>query len=99
MQASASSAPDPDDWWWIFDPRQSLRARAVMIFGGLALGFSLLLGWTGETLFRRHLTRQLGPAFETLAFQIGDKLDRALDERLHALQLAANLAALKNPAT
>ena len=99
MELSSPPARDPDDWWWIFDPRQSLRARAVAIFGGAALAFSLLLGWTAESLFRRQLTRQAGPAFETLAAQIGDKLDRALDERLRALQLAASLPAMKNSAT
>lgn len=99
MAPPTTPARDPDDWWWIFDPRQSLRARAVLIFGGLALAFSLLLGWTAETFFRQHLSRQLGPTFETLAFQIGDKLDRALDERLRALQLAASISPLKNPAT
>lgn len=98
MEPLPATARDPDDWWWIFDPRQSLRARATLIFGGLALGFSLLLGWTAETLFRRQLERQLGPVFETLALQIADKLDRALDERLSALQFAAGLAPLKNPA-
>ena len=98
MQPPMPTARDPDDWWWIFDPRQSLRARVVVIFGGLALAFSLLLGWTAETFFRRQLNRQLGPSFETLAFQIGDKLDRALDERLRALQLAGRLTSLRNPA-
>ena len=96
---SVRPARDPDDWSWIFDPRQSLRARAVLIFGGLSLAFVVLLGWSGAALFRRHLTQQLGPAFETLAFQIGDKLDRALDERLRALQLAASLAPLRSPTT
>ena len=90
---------NPDDWWWVFDPRQSLRARAVLIFGGAALGFALLMGWTAETLFHRHLSRQLGPTFETLAFQIGDKLDRALDERLRVLQLAASQTAFRVPST
>ncbi len=97
----ASSSPvlrDPDDWWWIFDPRQSLRARAVAIFGGLALALAVLLGWTAELHFRGQLGRQLGPTFETLAFQIGDKLDRSIDERLRGLQLAAGLAPFKNPA-
>src|ERR1019366_4310529 len=98
MEPLSASVRDPDDWWWIFDPRQSLRARATLIFGGLALGFSLLLGWTAATLFRRQLERQVGPVFETLALQIADKLDRALDERLSALQFAAGLAPLKNPA-
>ncbi len=98
MQPSTPAPRDPDDWWWIFDPRQSLRARAVLIFGGLALAFSLLLGGTAETFLQRQLSHQLGPTFETLAFQIGDKLDRALDERLRALQLAARLTALRNPA-
>lgn len=95
---SSPRARDPDDWWWLFDPRQSLRARAVLIFGGAALGFVLLTGWTAERLFHRHLDRQLGSTFETLAFQIGDKLDRALAEHLGALQLAAGQPALRDPA-
>ena len=95
MEFSSPAARDPDDWWWVFDPRQSLRARAVLIFGGLALAFTLLLGWTAEALFRRQLSRQLGPAFETLALQIGDKLDRALDDRLRAMQLTAGLTAMR----
>ena len=99
MEHPSASARDPDDWWWVFDPRQSLRARAALIFGGLALAFSLLLGWTAETLFRRHLERRIGPGFETLAIQIADKLDRAVGERLGALEFAAALAPLKNPAT
>ena len=97
MEPLPATARDPDDWWWIFDPRQSLRARATLIFGGLALGYSLLLSWTAETLFRRQTERQLGPEFETLAIQIADKLDRALDERLGVLQFAAGLAPLRNP--
>ncbi len=99
MEHSSTALRDPDDWWWIFDPRQSLRARAVVIFGGLALAFSLLLGWVAETHFRQQLAGQIGPTFETLAFQIGDKLDRALAERQRVLQLTAQLASLKNPAT
>jgi HAMP domain-containing protein len=98
MPPPSPAARDPDDWWWVFDPRQSLRARAVLIFGGLALAFSLLAAGLAETLFRRHLTRQLGASFENLAFQIGDKLDRALDERLRTLQLGASVAALRSPA-
>ena len=99
MESPPTALRDPDDWWWIFDPRQSLRARAVLVFGGLALAFTLLLGWSAEALFRRSLSRQLGPAFETLAFQIGDKLDRALRERLRTLQLAATLAPLRSATT
>ena len=99
MDPLSASVRDPDDWWWIFDPRQSLRARATLIFGGLALVFSLLVGWSAEKLLRQQLERQRGPEFETLAVQIADKLDRALDAHLSALQFTAALAPMKNPAT
>jgi hypothetical protein len=99
MEHSWPAAHNADDWWWMFDPRRSLRARAVLVFGSAALALTLLLGWAAESLFRRQLSAQVGASFETLALQIGDKLDRALDERLRALQLAASLAPLKNPAT
>jgi HAMP domain-containing protein len=98
MVSPPSTPRDPDDWWWVFDPRQSLRARAALIFGGLALAFVLLAGGSAEVFFRRQLTRQLGPTFETLAVQIADKLDRGLDDRLRTLQLAARLSAVKDPA-
>ncbi len=99
MEHSWPTARNPDEWWWVFDPRQSLRARAMLVFGGAALAFALLVGWTAATLFRRNLTRQLGTNFETLAFQVGDKLDRSLEQQLRALELAGGLPALKDSAT
>lgn len=80
------------DWWWIFDPRLSLRARAALIFGGSAILFMLLVGVLASSIFRRSLERQLGTTYETLAFQMSDKLDRTIYERYRELQLAAALA-------
>ncbi len=97
MDAPSPALRDPDDWWWIFDPRQSLRARAALIFGGLALAFTAIVGGAAESYFRRHLTRQLGPHFETLAVQLSERLDRGLADRMRALQLAAHLSTLKTP--
>lgn len=100
MQRPASQrASDRQDWWWVFDPTLSLRARAALTIGGGALLFTLLLGWAAGTLLRRHLERQLGPTFEMLAFQISDKLDRSLYERVRELQFSAGLPPLRTPGT
>ncbi len=84
------------DWWWIFDPRISLRARAALLVGGSALVFTIAFSWLGGTLLRRSLERQLGAGFESLAFQLSDKLDRVIHQRYHELQLAAGLAPFRN---
>lgn len=100
MQCPATDrASARQDWWWIFDPGLSLRARAALTIGGGALLFTLLLGWAAGTLLRRHLERQLGPTFETLAFQISDKLDRSFYERVRELQFSAGLPPLRTPGT
>lgn len=86
---------DGHDWWWIFDPRCSLRARAALLAGGGTLALALLLSWSTGLVFRRTLETQLASTFETLAFQVGDKLDRTIYERYRTLQLGAALAALR----
>lgn len=96
----AAAAPAPvREWWWIFDPRCSLRARASLIFGGGAVLFALALSWFAGGLFRRHLEHQLGSSLETLAFQVSDKLDRTLFERQRELQLTASLAPFRQAGT
>lgn len=97
QRPAAERASDRRDWWWIFDPHLSLRAWAALTIGGGALLFTLLLGWAAGTLLRRHLEHQLGPTFETLAFQISDKLDRSLYERVRELQFSAGLSQLRTP--
>lgn len=87
-----------DDWWWIFDPRYSLRARASLIFGGGAIVFTVLLSWISGTILRQHLERQLGASFETLAYQVSDKIDRAIYERYRELQFTASLAPFRTAA-
>ncbi|MEO6244042.1 MAG: cache and HAMP domain-containing protein [Opitutaceae bacterium] len=87
------------DWWWIFDPRLSLRARAALITGVSALAFTLLASALAGTLVRRSLERQLGANFETLAFQLADKLDRVILARQRELQLAASLAPMRSTGT
>ena len=86
------------DWWWIFDPRCSLRARAALSIGGGLVAITLLLSWLTGVLYRRSLEAHLAGAFETLAFQVGDKLDRAVYERYRTLQLAASLATIRDVA-
>ena len=98
MQGTPGSQPVSarQDWWWIFDPRCSLRARAALSVGTGTLAFTLLLSWITGTLYRRALEQQLAATFETLAFQVGDKLDRAVYERHRMLQLAASLATIRD---
>ncbi len=90
-------AASEQDWWWIFDPRLSLRARAALLLGGGALLFAFLFAWLAGSLLRQTLERQLGAGFETLAFQVSDKLDRVIYQRSHDLQLAAGLGPFRSP--
>ncbi len=99
MSRRPTPASAPDDWWWIFDPRLSLRARAALVTGGGTLAFTLLAATLTGTLVRRSLERQTGANFETLAFQLGDKLDRVILARHHDLQLAASLAPMRQSET
>lgn len=94
MQHPASGR---QDWWWVFDPRLSLRARAAFTTGGACLLFTWALSWAAGAVFRRHLEGQLGPSLETQAFQISDKLDRSIYERYRQLQFGATLAPLRAP--
>lgn len=98
MEATPARTPNSarTDWWWIFDPRISLRARAALVLGGGAVVFTVIFAWLGGTLLRRSLERQTGAAFETLAFQVSDKLDRVIHQRFRELQLAAGLAPFRN---
>jgi HAMP domain-containing protein len=96
--ASAPAARHHDEWWWIFDPRLSLRARAACLFAAIAILFVVLMSSFGAWLFRQSLERELGPSFEGLAQQVSDKLDRTIYERRHALEFTAALAAFKTSA-
>src|SRR5687767_11313343 len=97
--AGSSSLIPPQPWWTIFDPRCSLRARAALMVGSGMVVLTLLLAWSTGTIFRRTLETHLATTFETLAFQVGDKLDRAVYERYRTLQIAASLAVIRNPAS
>lgn len=94
---SSPDAPTPPSTagWWLFDPRRSLRARAALLLGGATLLVALAASWTTTSLYRRSVEQQLGGAFETLAFQLADKIDRTLYERYRTLVLASNLDALR----
>jgi HAMP domain-containing protein len=83
------------DWWWVFDPRESLRAAAALGFGTAALLFAALVVWLAGDALHRHLEAQASATLETLAVQVSDKLDRALFERYRTLQLAASLPSVR----
>lgn len=99
MERRPSASVRARDWWWVFDPRESLRARAALVFGGGTILFTLLVGWIGGTLLRRQLESQLGSAFESLAVQVSNTIDRRIYERYRELQFAANLDPLRDPRT
>ncbi len=95
-----SRAHDPapaasPDWWWVFDPRISLRARTALVVGGGTLLLVLGLSWVAGNIFRRHVQEHFGVAFESLAFQVSDRLDRQFYERFATLQLASTLPVLR----
>ncbi len=94
---SRSSRPPSvrSPWWWVFDPRLSLRAHATLIVGGGAALLIVLVTWSTGLMARRQIERQLGPAFETLALQVSDKLDRSLQDRQRQLQFLATLEAFR----
>jgi len=96
MPPPTSSAPTA--WWHTLDPRRHLPVGAALICGGSALALVFLLAWSAGALLHRQLERQLGPSFENLAHQIGDKLERSLYERTRQLQFASHLTPLQNPA-
>lgn len=97
MPPPADRAPDDEsrEWWWVFDPRQSLRAAAALFCGLTAIAFTVLVASLAGRVVRQSLEQQLGSTFETLAVQMGDRLDRTIYERYRALEFAANLAALR----
>ncbi len=90
------------DWWWVFDPRISLRARAASIAGGCGLLFTLIFASLAAGMLQRAIEKQTGASFESLAFQMSDKLDRVIAQHQRHLRLAANLAPFRSaelPAT
>lgn len=84
------------DWWWIFDPRLSLRARAALIFGGSTIAFTVAFSSLAGKIFQRSIEQQVGASFDTMAFQVSDKLDRAIFERYRELLLVAGLAPFRS---
>jgi HAMP domain-containing protein len=94
--SAAASRSVRSDWWWIFDPRCSLRARATLLCGGGVLVFTGLTIWIAGWMLSRRLEQQTTTIFETLAFQVSDKLDRAIYERYRDLQFTAGLAPLRS---
>jgi HAMP domain-containing protein len=94
---STPAAPESErPWWWIFDPRHSLRALAAITAGATLAAFTAVTAETAGRSLRRSLEAQAGPGFETLAWQVSDKLDRAILERHRALQFAAALPTLRS---
>lgn len=92
-QRPPSTARSPrEDWWWIFDPRYSLRARAALILGGGALAFTVFIAWLASAQLQRQIHLQLNFTFETLAAQLSDKIERTLYDRYRELQLVATLS-------
>jgi len=92
---SPTPSPTPS-WWERLDPRRSLPAAATLLFGGCGFVLVLVLTAGAGRILHAQIERQLGPAFENLAFQISDKLDRTVYERTRQLQFTAGLAAFRS---
>jgi hypothetical protein len=84
------------DWWWVFDPRRSLRARSALLVGAGTLAFTAALAWASGALYRHALETQLSATLETLAFQLSDKLDRTVYERYRTLVLGGSLSQIRD---
>lgn len=93
-----ASRPAAATWWAAIDPRESLAVRAALVTGGGALAFALVLSWSAGALVRGQLERHLGSELETLAYQFGDKLDRAVYERSREVQFATGLVPFRDSA-
>ena len=91
---SPTSSPSPA-WWERLDPFRSLPAAATLFFGASGCALVLVLAAGAGKILHAQIERQLGPAFENLAFQIADKLDRTVYERTHQLQFTAKLTAFR----
>ena len=87
------------DWWWVFDPRVSLRAAAALFVGLGTVLLTFLIAWIAGRNLHRTIEQQSGLSFESLAVQMSDRLDRTLYERYRTLQFAANLDLLRSYAT
>jgi HAMP domain-containing protein len=103
MQTPSAAPPAPaaaeePAWWHLLDPRRSLRARAALTVGGVAAAFTVGLSWGAGALFRGTIEAERSARFESLAFQLADKIDRSLYERQRALALAARLPAIRDAA-
>jgi hypothetical protein len=96
MPSPVSAGPLLDPWWWAFDPRRSLRARAAGLVLAGTLLFTAAFSWTAGAVLQRLLAAQLGAHFETLAFQVADKIDRTLYERYRTLTLGSGLTAIRD---
>lgn len=92
--APTSIAPNRD-WWWVFDPRLSLRAAAALTVGGGAIVLIAFIMAVASVTLQRSLEAQVGTTLETLAFQLTDKIDRTLYDRYRTLQFGAGLPAIR----
>lgn len=82
--------------WPLLDPRHSLRARFALLFGAAAVGLTAMVTWLGTTSYRDELAHRTGDLLATLAFEVGDKAERVVYERLASLQVIADSVPMPN---
>ena len=95
--APSARAETEASWWWPFDPRRSLRARAALGAGMVTLALALLASWGIARILHEQIRDHVGARLEALAAETADKLDRALSERYRELEFTAALAPLRAP--
>ena len=64
---SPTSSPSPA-WWERLDPFRSLPAAATLFFGASGFALVLIIAAGAGKILHTQIERQLGPAFENLAF-------------------------------
>ncbi|QUY45512.1 hypothetical protein [Acaryochloris marina] len=79
------------------DPRQSLKARLLLITFGMVLLLSTVLSLVVGNISTEQLEAVTNQSLEDLAFQVADKLDRGMFERYRDLQIIASLDVLRQP--
>lgn len=97
-RAPSRPTPEPDEWWTVLDPRHSLRARTALLLGGSSAVFVWMLAGACGSFVQEGIERRLSTEFETLAFQLSDKVDRVIHQRYHEVQLAASIGPFRSGA-
>lgn len=92
-------AATPLPWWWVLDPRVSLRARAALLVAAAGAALTTLGATLAAGALERELTARTGALLEAAAQQLTDRLDQTVAEHLRVLRTGAALRVVRAPAS